>query len=93
MSAPTAAPTLDDLLTDDELERVLYAFALGRDRSGRNGGRFTAEEAQLVGSWANETKCMATILDMVLKGGMLLEVEPDGDVAFALASTGWGSER
>ena len=70
-------------VTEDEIATLAHAFLKTR---GKAGG--SEDEIVKVVEWACNTRCRAALLDMVLKGHIVITaVEPD--VTFTLAERPW----
>ena len=57
----------EDILEDNEIEKIIVQLAIGQ-------GKFNEKEAELAVNWASEIRILGALLDMVLKGHLVLVI-------------------
>ena len=80
------------ILSQDDKEKIVLAFARGRDMTGLKGGVFTEDEASSILQYAAETMLQAACLSQVLSGNMVIDLNAElGGVTFILTEQGVAS--
>ena len=65
----------DDLVPEDDELRLIMALATTRGAVG-----FTTREATAVVTWARRARMDAALVDLVIKGGIRVNVGDDGQI-------------
>ncbi len=74
----TAMEALQDVLTDEEVDCIIYALLEGQGPAGA-----TDEEMEAAVTWARKTRINNYLLDLVLDEKLVMRLEDGGGFRFA----------